>query len=52
MLSAETPFIFQCSERALKRVLLSEGIDYRYGARHLKRAVERLIGIPALEPCG
>jgi ATP-dependent Clp protease ATP-binding subunit ClpB len=45
MLSAETPFLFQCSERA-KEMLLEEGIDYRYGARHLKRAIERLLVFP------
>src|SRR5258705_127304 len=45
MLSAETPFAFQCSARA-KESLLSEGIDYKYGARHLKRAVERSLVYP------
>src|SRR5882724_7612189 len=45
MSSAETPFVFQCSERA-KESLLREGIDYKYGARHLKRAIERLLVYP------
>jgi ATP-dependent Clp protease ATP-binding subunit ClpA len=35
-------FIFQCSD-AVKEILLEEGIDGRYGARHLKRAVERIL---------
>ncbi len=38
-------FIFQCSEET-KRFLLEEGIDYKYGARHLKRAIERFIVYP------
>jgi ATP-dependent Clp protease ATP-binding subunit ClpB len=45
MSSAETPFVFQCSVRA-KESLLKEGIDYKYGARHLKRAIERLLVYP------
>jgi ATP-dependent Clp protease ATP-binding subunit ClpA len=45
MLSAEIPFVFQCSARA-KESLLGEGIDYKYGARHLKRAVERSLVYP------
>jgi ATP-dependent Clp protease ATP-binding subunit ClpB len=44
-LSAETDFSFQCSDRA-KEMLLKEGIDYKYGARHLKRAIERLLVYP------
>jgi ATP-dependent Clp protease ATP-binding subunit ClpB len=39
--SDESSFIFQCSD-AFKEMLLEEGIDPRYGARHLKRAVERI----------
>ena len=27
-------------------MLLQEGIDYRYGARHLKRSIERLLVLP------
>src|SRR5262245_24952474 len=42
---AGTKFVFQCSERA-KGVLLREGLDGRYGARHLKRSVERLLVSP------
>ncbi len=33
-------FLFHLSERA-KEFLLAEGVDRRYGARHLKRAIER-----------
>jgi hypothetical protein len=40
--AADTKFTFECSSAA-KNFLLKEGIDYRYGARHLKRAIERLI---------
>jgi ATP-dependent Clp protease ATP-binding subunit ClpA len=42
---ADTKFVFECSDAA-KAFLLKEGIDYRYGARHLKRAIERLIVHP------
>jgi len=45
MLSVETPFVFQCSARA-KESLLREGIDYKYGARHLKRVIERSLVYP------
>ena len=45
MLSAGTKFVFQCSDDA-KDMLLSEGIDYKYGARHLKRAIERFLVYP------
>jgi ATP-dependent Clp protease ATP-binding subunit ClpA len=31
--------------------LLAEGVDYRYGARHLKRAIERFVVMPP-EPRG
>src|SRR5262245_51044436 len=37
-----TKFLFECSDAA-KKFLLAEGIDYRYGARHLRRAIERFI---------
>src|SRR6266705_513514 len=37
--------LFLLTDRA-KEFLLSEGIDYRYGARHLKRAIERLLVYP------
>lgn len=45
MLSAGTKFVFQCSDAA-KDLLLSEGIDFKYGARHLKRAIERFLVYP------
>ena len=45
MVSAETKFVFQCS-RAAKDLILKEGIDFKYGARHLKRAIERLLVHP------
>jgi len=45
MMSAGTKFVFQCSDTA-KDMLLAEGIDYKYGARHLKRAIERFLVYP------
>ncbi|HJX91540.1 MAG TPA: AAA family ATPase [Pyrinomonadaceae bacterium] len=45
MQSAGTKFVFQCSDTA-KDLLMKEGIDYKYGARHLKRAVERFLVYP------
>ncbi|MGQ0763089.1 MAG: AAA family ATPase [Acidobacteriota bacterium] len=45
MISAGTKFVFRCSDQA-KEMLLAEGIDYKYGARHLKRAVERFLVYP------
>src|SRR5687767_15967960 len=45
MQSAGTKFVYQCSETA-KDMLLKEGLDYKYGARHLKRAVERFLVYP------
>jgi ATP-dependent Clp protease ATP-binding subunit ClpB len=45
MLSAGTKFVFQCSDEA-KDMLLHEGIDYKYGARHLKRSIERFLVYP------
>jgi ATP-dependent Clp protease ATP-binding subunit ClpA len=38
-------FSFQCTEGA-KDFLLKEGTDPRYGARHLKRAIERHLVFP------
>lgn len=38
-------FIFKCTEEA-KKFLLDEGIDFKYGARHLKRAIERFLVFP------
>lgn len=43
--SAGTKFIFRCTDLA-KEFLLKEGIDYKYGARHLKRAIERYLVFP------
>ncbi|MCD9188658.1 MAG: AAA family ATPase [Pyrinomonadaceae bacterium] len=43
--SAGTKFIFECSEAA-KEFLLKEGIDLKYGARHLKRSIERFLVYP------
>lgn len=45
MQSAGTKFVFQCSDIA-KELLLKEGLDFKYGARHLKRAVERFLVYP------
>lgn len=38
-------FVFTCTEQA-KKFLLDEGIDFKYGARHLKRAIERFLVYP------
>ena len=38
--AGDNPFIFACSSAA-RGFLLSEGTDMRYGARHLKRAIDR-----------
>jgi ATP-dependent Clp protease ATP-binding subunit ClpA len=38
-------FVFNCTEEA-KKFLLDEGIDFKYGARHLKRAIERFLVYP------
>lgn len=43
--SAGTKFIFECSEGA-REFLLKEGIDLKYGARHLKRSIERFLVYP------
>lgn len=40
--SAGTKFVFECTEEA-KEFLLSEGIDLKYGARHLKRSIDRFL---------
>jgi len=45
MQSAGTKFVFQCSDSA-KDMLMKEGLDFKYGARHLKRAVERFLVYP------
>lgn len=38
-------FVFKCTNEA-KQFLLDEGIDFKYGARHLKRAIERFLVFP------
>lgn len=43
--SAGTKFVFECSDAA-KEFLLQEGIDLKYGARHLKRSIERFLVYP------
>ena len=43
--SPEKSFVFKTSEGA-KDFLLHEGTDLKYGARHLKRAIERLLVQP------
>ena len=45
MQSAGIKFVFQCSDAA-KDTLLKEGLDFKYGARHLKRSVERFLVYP------
>ena len=43
--SASTKFLFSCSDTVKER-LLREGVDHRYGARHLKRSINRLLVLP------
>lgn len=43
--SAGTKFIFECTDTA-REFLLNEGIDLKYGARHLKRSIERFLVYP------
>jgi len=38
-------FVFTCTDAA-KKFLLDEGIDFKYGARHLKRSIERYLVYP------
>jgi ATP-dependent Clp protease ATP-binding subunit ClpB len=38
-------FVFKCTQAA-KNFLLEEGIDFKYGARHLKRSIERFLVYP------
>ena len=40
-----SPFVFSLTDRA-KEFLLVEGTDMKYGARHLKRAIDRLLVNP------
>jgi len=44
-LQNDNQFIFRCSPNA-KDFLLREGTDVKYGARHLKRAIERHLVFP------
>ncbi|MGO9519669.1 MAG: AAA family ATPase [Candidatus Korobacteraceae bacterium] len=43
--SAGNHFVFSCTPRA-RQFLLYEGTDLKYGARHLKRAIERHVVFP------
>jgi ATP-dependent Clp protease ATP-binding subunit ClpA len=43
--SGNNQFAFSCTP-AVKQFLLNEGTDSQYGARHLKRAIERYIVCP------
>jgi len=43
--NGDRPFVFTLTDTA-KNYLLQEGIDPKYGARHLKRAIERLLVQP------
>src|SRR5438309_2381325 len=45
MASATNQFVFSCTPR-VKSFLLHEGTDPKYGARHLKRAIERHVVFP------
>ena len=43
--STARPFLFQITNKG-RQFLLQEGTDQRYGARHLKRAIERYVVSP------
>jgi len=43
--TTDKSFVFKATDAA-KRFLLQEGTDMKYGARHLKRAIERLLVQP------
>jgi len=43
--STTSPFLFRMTTEA-REFLLQEGTDHRYGARHLKRAIERYVVSP------
>jgi ATP-dependent Clp protease ATP-binding subunit ClpA len=43
--TGNSQFVFSCTP-AVKRFLLDEGTDPKYGARHLKRAIERFVVFP------
>ena len=51
MAAGTNQFVFNCTA-AVKEFLLKEGTDPRYGARHLKRAIERQSGVSAGESGG
>jgi ATP-dependent Clp protease ATP-binding subunit ClpB len=44
-MAAPKPFSLEVTESA-RALLLAEGTDARYGARHLKRSIERLLVQP------
>jgi len=41
----ERPFLFECTPQAVE-FLMKKGTDRRYGARHLKRAIEQYLVAP------
>ncbi|MGH9434781.1 MAG: AAA family ATPase [Terriglobia bacterium] len=43
--AGDRPFIFRCTDAA-REFLLAEGTDPKFGARHLKRAIERHLVFP------
>ncbi len=43
--ASQKPFLFSTTDHA-RQFLLTEGTDMKYGARHLKRAIERLLVQP------
>jgi ATP-dependent Clp protease ATP-binding subunit ClpB len=43
--SSNSKFLFHCTQ-SVKNFLLKEGTDLRYGARHLKRAIEKNLVFP------
>jgi ATP-dependent Clp protease ATP-binding subunit ClpB len=45
MAAGTNQFVFNCTS-GVKQFLLKEGTDPRYGARHLKRAIERHLVFP------
>jgi ATP-dependent Clp protease ATP-binding subunit ClpB len=45
MASGANQFVFNCTQQ-VKSFLLAEGTDPKYGARHLKRAIERHLVFP------
>jgi ATP-dependent Clp protease ATP-binding subunit ClpA len=49
--AATRPFLFRITEEG-RAFLLQEGTDQRYGARHLKRAIERHSGLSNCQIAG